>query len=63
MDIIIRDETTWESFRFNDLIGGYNMAAEKIKEIEKQGHKVGGDTTRVWDTVQPSWRETNNIVW
>ena len=61
MDIIIRNETTGESFGFDDLIGGYNKAAEKIKELEKQGHKVGGDTTRVWDVVQPFWRETGLI--
>lgn len=63
MSVIIQDETTGESFSFNGLISGYRSAADKIEELEKQGHKVGGDVERVWDCVQPSWRETNKIVW
>lgn len=62
MEIIVRDENTGENFVFTEIDGGYRKAADKIKEIEHMGHRAEGDTGRVWDYVQPSWRETG-VVW
>lgn len=46
-DIIIRDETMGQSWRFSPTREGYYAAAAKIDEIIQKGHRVGGDIGRV----------------
>ena len=46
-NIIIRDESTGQSWSFVPTREGYYMAAAKIDEIVQKGHHVGGDIGRV----------------
>lgn len=46
-DIIIKDLTMGQSWRFTAVRSGYAEAYAKIQEIIQKGHAVGGDVARV----------------
>ena len=48
-NIIIRDESTGQSWSFVPTREGYYEASAKIDEIIQKGHRVGGDVGRVRD--------------
>lgn len=61
--LIIRDVDAGKSYPFVETGGGYNSAAAKIHEIEKQGHRVSGDVDKVLDLTHQSRHEIGFIQW
>ena len=61
--MFIRDEATGQTYGFGETDSEYRRAAEKIHELQKQGHDAGGDAKKVLDYTHQSRYDTGFLFW